>query len=76
MPEHDQKPTPKTKEDDRQSSQDGEDTASTAADPGAPFGQCQGEKKLHIVYVHLHFLLGFCSAVAEPSRHYFRDVLL
>ena len=35
MPEHDQKPTPKTKEDDRQSSQDGEDTASTAADPGA-----------------------------------------
>ncbi len=36
MPEQDQKPTPKTKEDDRQSAQDGEDTASTAADPGAP----------------------------------------
>ena len=35
MPEQDQKPTPKTKEDDRPSARDGEDTARTAADTRA-----------------------------------------
>ena len=35
MPEHDQKPTPKTKGDDRPSARDGEDTARTAADTSA-----------------------------------------
>ena len=34
MPEHDQKPTPKTKGDDRQSAREGEDTARTPADTG------------------------------------------
>ena len=35
MPEQDQKPTPKTKGDDRPSARDGEDTARTASDTGA-----------------------------------------
>ncbi|MEC8038464.1 MAG: hypothetical protein VX152_09235 [Pseudomonadota bacterium] len=35
MPEPDQKPTPKTQGNDRQSARDGEDTARTAADTGA-----------------------------------------